>query len=289
MKTPRLESALLGTHSTPGIQAIHCLYCPNWKRVLLQARLPTNFWVELNSFNHGAPGWRKRYDEIYQDRLFKLTEAIQKNPQNANTKVELAKFLTDESDISRRGEAVEPRRAHMPYREKPDEKGELERAVQVCNDALQLDPKHVRALMQKAFALSRLDRDGDAEPLVDQALAIAPKDPEALKLRAQYWTRRANNLMLQAAALRTSRSSSNSPHREPLRRRVRGHRNHLLSADQADLAQADSLEQAAAQLFQQANVAITAALDATRVRSRGCCSKRKSSFRVSKPTPPRRP
>ena len=216
------------------------------------------------AFHRSAGAARKRYDESYQDRLRVLTEAVAGNPKSADALVELAKYLTDESDISRRGEAVEPRQPMIPYRMNPDQRGELERAVSLCDQALKLDDRYVRALMQKAFALSSLGRDGEAEPLVNQALEIAPKDPQALKMRADYWMRRAGAMQMQAASLRTPRSTS-STHTE---NRSDGVYDVTVTTyyppTPEALARATELDAAAQQLYQQADTAIQAALEVTK-------------------------
>lgn len=220
--------------------------------------------AQSQAFHRAAGAVRKRYDESYQDRIRVLYGAVRANPKNPDALVDLAKYLTDESDVTRRGEAVEPREPLVSYREKPDGLEELKRAVVACDDALKLNPKHVRALMQKAMAVSMLERDDEAEALVNQALSIAPKDPQALKMRADFWTRRANSASVQAAHLRQPRTFSNT-HTE---NRSDGVYSVTVTTyyppTQEALAQADQLDAAAQQLYRQAAVAISAALEVSK-------------------------
>ncbi len=224
----------------------------------------TQLVADAAAFHRAAGARRRRYDESYQDRLRQLEAAIAAKPKNVDVKVDLAKYLTDESRPDRRGEAVEPRRALTPYRMRPNERAELDRAIQLCNEAVALDAKSIRALMQKALTLSRLGNDAEAERLVDQVLSFAGKNPEALRLRAKYWVDRANSLALQAASLRVPRSSSSS-HTE---NRSDGVYEVTVTThyppSNADLQRADQLDSAAADLYHRADSAINAALNVTK-------------------------
>ncbi len=135
--------------------------------------------------------------------------------------------------------------------------------MKACDDALALDPKNVRALMQKAIAMSTLGEDDQAEALVNQAVAIAPNDPTALKMRADFLTRHANSLAIEASHLRQPRVFSNT-HTE---NRSDGVYNVTVTTyyppTQQALNQADQLDAAARQLYSQADAAISAALKVT--------------------------
>ncbi|MFO1499068.1 MAG: hypothetical protein U1G07_11860, partial [Verrucomicrobiota bacterium] len=225
---------------------------------------PTDLVAQAKAFQRAAAARRKRYDETYQDRLRQLEAAIALKPKSPDARVDLAKYLMEEARPDRRSEAVEPRRALVPYRQRPNEQAELNRAWRLCDEALQLDAKHVRALMQKALTLSRLGRDPEAEKIVDQVLALAGNNPEALRLRAKYWIDRANSLWLQAASLRTPRSSSSS-HTE---NRSDGVYEVTVTTyyppTNADLNRAGQLEAAAAELYRRAESATSAALEASK-------------------------
>ena len=225
---------------------------------------PELLLAEATAFHRAAGAQRKRYDEFYQERLRQMELAIEAKPKQADPRVDLAAFLSAESRLDLRSEAVEPRRAAWPYRMLPNERAELERAVKLCNEAIALEPRSVRALMQKALTLSRLGQDDEAEPIVDRVLSFAGKNPDALRLRAKYWMDRASNLSLQAAGLRTPRSSS-STHTE---NRSDGVYEVTVTTQYppspSDFSRADQLDAAAKELYRRAEAAISAALEVTK-------------------------
>ncbi len=228
------------------------------------AQFPPQLVAQAQAFHRAAGARRKRHDEVYQDRVRTLEAAIKVKPQSADAKVELAAYLLRESRSERRSEAVEPRRAPEPYRQRPNEQRDLKRTVELCDAALQIDRRHVRARIEKALALSRLGQDRESETLVDEALALAPRNPEALRLRARYWTERANNLSLQAAALRAPRSASNTHTENRSDGVYEVTVTTYYSPSNADLARANSLDEAAASLYLRAENAIAAALEANK-------------------------
>jgi tetratricopeptide (TPR) repeat protein len=95
-------------------------------------------------------------------------------------------------------------------------------------------------------------------------LARSPRDPLALRMRGQYWIDRANGLLLSAALLRTTRSSTST------RSETRSDGLWEITTvtyyppSQSDLNRAAAFEEQARQLLQRAAVAIDAALAATR-------------------------
>src|SRR5581483_7736212 len=76
---------------------------------------------------------RLRYDEIYQERLRVLEDAVRATPKNPDKLADLAKYLIEEAD--NRGERVEPRRALVPYRWQESREKELGRAIQIADRA----------------------------------------------------------------------------------------------------------------------------------------------------------
>ena len=219
--------------------------------------------VDLATRVHAAAGPKRlRYDEQYQDRLRTLEADVRSHPRDPARLVALARYLTDEADL--RGESVEPRRGLVPYRWQASHVAELTRAIAHLDAALAQDPRHVRALMQKAVVLARLQRDAEAEPFADRALALAPQDPEALALYAFYKGRRANDLNAQAAALRTDRCSSSmrTEHRHDGVWEITTRTCTPPSA--ADLERARQLDLQAAELRQRSRAAMQRAIDATR-------------------------
>ena len=228
-----------------------------------RAVAPLDRLIDQAARVHGAAGARRlRYDEQYQDRLRALEADVRSHPKDPGRLVALARYLADEAYL--RGESVEPRRALVPYRWQESEAKELTRAVSHLDGALALDPRHIRAMMLKATVLARLKRDGEAEPLAERALALAPTDPEALALYALYKGRRANELNAAAAALRVElcSSSTRTEHRHDGVWEVTTRS--CSPPTPADLERARQLDAQAADLRQRSRAAMQRAIDATK-------------------------
>ena len=64
--------------------------------------------------------------------------------------------------------------------------------------------------MTKAMALERLGQDQQAEQIVNYTLQVAPKDPQALSMHAEFLIGHANSMFAQAYGLRQPKVLSNS-------------------------------------------------------------------------------
>ena len=205
---------------------------------------------------------RLRYDETYQDKLRVLEDAVRTHPKNPDNLVNLAEYILAESD--NRGESVEPRRELLYYRWQKSKEKERLRAVEILDRALSLNPKHVRALIQKAIAFSMLNRYDQAEQLADQALTLAGNNPDALRLYARFRATRANQFSAEAWNLRQTRCAS-STHTET---RYDGIYEVTTTTcyppSPADLERANQLDAAAAELRQKARSAMEAAIKVTK-------------------------
>ncbi len=212
---------------------------------------------------HKAAGAeRLRYDELYQDRLRVLEDALRANPKTPDRYVDLAKYIVDEAD--NRGEKVEPRRPVVLYRWQASRETELGRAIQIVEDALRLDARHVGAMMQKAIALTALKRYDEAERIVDRALAIAGNNPDALRLYARFRAMRANQFSSEASGLRQERCST-STRTETRSDGIYEIRTTTCSPpSQADLQRAAQLDTAATDLRRRAVTAMDAAIKVTK-------------------------
>jgi tetratricopeptide (TPR) repeat protein len=203
---------------------------------------------------------RLRYDEWYQDRMRELSDAVHATPRTAAPYTELARFLIEESNLAYRGEDVEPRHGSQPYRWQVSAQTELRRAVAVCDEALAMQADHIGAQTVKAIALVRLGEEGAAEQIVNRVLAAAPRNPEALRLRAKFLVERASRLYARAAALRSPRIETNSytETRSDGVYRITETRYYPPSGDA--VAQAAALEAQAAELLRAGRAALDAAL-----------------------------
>ena len=225
---------------------------------------PMEQLIDLATKIHRVKGeQRVRYDEIYQDRLRILDEAVRNNPKNPDTLVDLAAYVIEEADI--RGEKVEPRRALEPYRFQVSREQELQRAIRIAEQALTINPKHVGAIMQKAIALTGLGEYNQADQLADQALNLSGNNPDALGLYARFRAMRANHMSNEAWNLRQERCTSSTSEN----RRSDGitevvKTTTCIPPSQADLQRADQLDAAAAEFRRRARAAMEKAISVTK-------------------------
>jgi Flp pilus assembly protein TadD len=149
---------------------------------------------------------RARGDERYQERRRQLSWAIAAEPQNPNRLADLGHFLLGEVDV--RGEQVEPNGDSISYRPwTPAQKqAELALASRLFDSALQLDPRHVQAMVGQAALKIRDFQWADAENILNQALQIKSDVPELLQLMSQVMQEAADQRNANAANLRATKS-----------------------------------------------------------------------------------
>jgi Tfp pilus assembly protein PilF len=209
----------------------------------------------------GADG-RLRYDEVYQDTLRALEDAVRADARNPGRFADLARYLVSEADS--RGDAVEPRRERVPYRLQLSRERELNRAIQIADLGLAIDPRHAGALIQRAMALSALRRYDQAEAAADQALQSAGNNAEALRLYARFRAMRANQMSAEAASLRSEDCSSSTTDHDRGSYIERVTTTTCYPPSQAELARAAQLEAAAADLRRRARAAMEKAVAVSR-------------------------
>ncbi|WHZ24723.1 MAG: hypothetical protein OJF47_003835 [Nitrospira sp.] len=224
---------------------------------------PMDQLIEIATKLHRVKGGQRlRYEEIYQDRVRVLDEAVRDNPKNPDALVDLATYIIEEAEI--RGEQVEPRRALQPYRFQVSREQELQRAIHIADHALSLNAKHVGAMGQQAIALTGLGDFNRAEKLADQVLNLAGNNPDALGLYARFRAARANHMSNEAWNLRQERCTG-STHEE-----TRGGIVYTVTTttcippSQADLQRAGQLDATATELRRRARAAMEKAASVTK-------------------------
>ena len=212
------------------------------------------------TLHRAMAGRRLRYDEWYQDHVRELGDAVRAAPKSAAPYAELARFVIEEANLAYRGEDVEPRHGPQRFRWQSSQAAELRAAVGLCDAALAAQPDHIGAQTVKAIALVRLGDEVSAEQIVNRVLAAAPRNPEALRLRARFLVERASALYARAAALRAPRieSSSYTETRSDGVYRVTETRYYPPTGEA--IAQAAQLEAQAAELMRASRAALDAAL-----------------------------
>ena len=166
--------------------------------------------------------------------------------------------------MARRGEDVEPRHGSVPFRTQTSMNREIQKAIALCDAGLKLNPNHVASLMTKAMAVEKLGQSQQAEQLVNYALQVAPRDPQALSMRAEFLIDHASAMYSRAAALRspTVTSSSHDETRSDGVYEVTVTEYH--PPTQEALAEASQLEGQAQEYMRRSEAAIQAALSITK-------------------------
>jgi tetratricopeptide (TPR) repeat protein len=168
---------------------------------------------------------RLRYDEIYQDRIRVLDEALRAAPTNPDRLADFAEFLFQESNAP--FEQVEPRSWPIYYRYVPQAvpkfgtageilpapspqrtAREVARASALADEALKINPNHVRSLGIKGTILNSQGEYEQARDVLDKALAIKPEDPTLLRERSVSEQAIARQDQLAAEALRNPKIST---------------------------------------------------------------------------------
>ncbi len=215
------------------------------------------------ALHKAAANGRRHYSEWYQDRIRELESAIRVTPKDPGPRASLAAFLIAEADLRARGEGVEPRRGILPYRRQRSQASELRRALNESEAGLKLNPNHIACLMQKATSLDRLG-DPSAESIANRVLQIAPRHPDALRMRAQFLVSRAGNLFAQASALRSPRIDTSSHFETRSDGVYQVTTTYRYDPSPAELTQAAAADARGRALMQQASAAIQSALAVTR-------------------------
>ncbi len=202
---------------------------------------------------------RRRYDETYQDGLRAREEAVNRAPNDADARAELADYLYMHVDVPREkvGPRDEPRllRFQTPARQQ----AEIERAEALCDQALASDANHVRALVVKAAIRVWNLRYSDAETLLKRALATGTDEPRVLALLAKVLDVAAAQKRNMAAALRTPTTIGSETHTEgDYEVTTTWWRN----PSQAELAQAAQLDAEAAECVRMATESLERAANA---------------------------
>lgn len=162
---------------------------------------------------------RLRYDEIYQERLRVLDEALRAQANHPDRLADMADFLFTESNLP--FEQVEPHSWPIYYRYVPQGVAqfgrdgqflpvppvrrtarEVVRAEQLIDAALKINPEHVRSLGLKGTILNDQGQHEQALEVLDKAVARKKDDPVLLRERSVALQGIARQDELAAAALR---------------------------------------------------------------------------------------
>ena len=149
---------------------------------------------------------RKRWDEIYQDRLRVIEDEVRANPKSVPALMALGMFLYIESEVP--GEQLSPGGQYRPFRfsNEHTRAEEIDRADRTFDQVLAIDPRNAEALTWKASIRIDAGNFDAGEALVNQALEIKPDLPQLLELLSRVLDNTATLASYHAADLRTPRS-----------------------------------------------------------------------------------
>lgn len=149
---------------------------------------------------------RKRWDELYQDRLCALEDAVRQKPNDVPRLMAMGEFLYRESDPG--GETEGPGGRYIPFRYNGNDESnrEITRADQIFDQVLALDPQNAMAMTWKAAIRLENDNWPDGEAWVNKALAIRADIPELLELLTRVLDSSASVKQYQATDLRTPKT-----------------------------------------------------------------------------------
>ena len=153
-------------------------------------------------------GRRLRWDESYQDQLRVLEAAVAAHPRDAGALAALGDFLNQNLNVmSDRPELRGPMR---PFRVTSPaiRQSELNRAQQLLDEALSLDPNCVPALAARASVAIRCGQWADAEQLLRRAMAREPDNPRVLEGFAEVLDNAAAVRQFKATNLRETKTWS---------------------------------------------------------------------------------
>ena len=148
-------------------------------------------------------------DEVYQQRLKELEDALRAEPNNLDRQVALAEFLTREAQ-KRYERMAPPAQFALLQPEIPsDPEGEFARAQRLADQALAANPQSAKALVAKARLDFAFHQFADADRLLQQALAIERTVPDGLEMWARVLTVGASQAADRAVNLETPQSGTN--------------------------------------------------------------------------------
>ena len=140
----------------------------------------------------------ERARSLMRDRLFPqavatLEGVLRRDPNNLAALMDLSSALTEMGELNRAAEvteralALDPEypRLYLQMATVEARRAGPERAVELLDEALRLDPQLVEALLRKALQLRRAGRGAEMVRTLDRALEVDPDSPAAHVLYAR--------------------------------------------------------------------------------------------------------
>jgi hypothetical protein len=155
---------------------------------------------------------RDRYDEMYQDRIRVLAQAVRDDARNPDRPESLARFLFSNRAVPTVWNGPRATEALRPQ-SKTEEQAEIARALSLTEAALKLDARWANAMATRGLILYAIGRRQESEQMADRGLEIEPQNLRLLRLKAQLLIDTAAELRARAAGLRSPRVESHDEQR----------------------------------------------------------------------------
>ncbi len=186
----------------------------HWDRLLADARKEVTF-ADLTAsaleLRRSVDARRRRWDEIYQDRLFELVSAARAKPGDADRLADAAEFLRESQRVL--SLQVAPNTSPHGLRRQTEETAqhEIELAFALAEEGLQANPQHARSwAVKSAILLHTYGRLTEAEKSAEYAIQFDPQLIAGHMALSDCCKEYAARLRERAAALRAPKPMTRS-------------------------------------------------------------------------------
>ncbi|MCC7420526.1 MAG: tetratricopeptide repeat protein [Planctomycetaceae bacterium] len=213
LKAAEAENAVAQARANPAA-AGEAADVAAWDKLLEDAKRNVKFddlVASALSLRQSVDARRRRWDEIYQDRLFELMSAARANPGNADRTADVAEFLRENHRV--RGLQVAPNGSQHFFRRQTPEtsRDEIELAYALAEEGLQNNPKHPRSwAIKSAILLHTYGRLTEAEKSAEYAIQFDPKLIAGHMALSDCYKEYSTRLRERAAALRAPKPQTRS-------------------------------------------------------------------------------
>ena len=148
---------------------------------------------------------RKRADEEYDNSLRKLEAEVTADPSNSDRWADLAKFVYLEARVRTVWNGLHNKPQDLRNQNAAQYGHEKVLAEQYADKALALNPKNVEAIATKAWLLSMRGMNKDALALAEHGLELAPDLPRLAKLKTVILAASSDTASAEAQRLRSTK------------------------------------------------------------------------------------
>jgi cytochrome c-type biogenesis protein CcmH/NrfG len=151
---------------------------------------------------------RRRADEEYDNSLRRLEAEVAADPNNSDRWADLAKYVYLEARVRTVWNGPHNKPQNLRNQNTAQSAHEKVLAEQYADQALALNPKNVEALATKAWLLSMRGMNKDALDLSERGLQLAPDFPRLAKLKSAILAASSDTAWAEAQRLRSNKMIS---------------------------------------------------------------------------------